>query len=288
MPLPRNRLLRQGNNIRGLAAQPARRRLAAKFEACYAGGMNRFADVLYDLKALLPRRWIRGLVRVRSSSAPDGYDTAPSGARVYRSHFNPDWVAEMGLPAPKIVIDAGCFDGGDTLHFMRAFPGGRVISLEADPHRAEIVRANLSGTPAEIIECAVQDRDGEINWFPALVDGAPKASGSIYRMTDRELAAHPEIRQDAEPSRKVAARSLSSLLTERGIAHVDILHMDIQGAEYSALKGLGAFRPAVVFLEVDAAYIGAPTRDEVHRLLRSMGYSLAAKFSKDRLYVHRR
>jgi FkbM family methyltransferase len=250
--------------------------------------MNRLADFLYDLKAVLPRKWIRGLVRVRSYSAPDGYDEAPNGARVYRSHFNPKWIGELGLPSPEVVIDAGCFDGGDTLHFLKAFPGARVISLEADPDRAEIVRANLAGTRAEIIECAVQDRDGDIDWFPALVNGKPKASGSIYRMTDRELAKHPEMQQAAEPSRKVAARSLSSLLTERGIARVDVLHMDIQGAEYAALEGLAAYRPALVFLEVDADYVGAPTRSKVHRLLRSMGYSLAAKFSKDRLYVHRR
>ena len=239
-------------------------------------------DVL-NIRSILPRRWIGGLYLVRSPPLPEKFCSAANGAEVYCSSFNPSWLSELNIK-PRVIIDVGSYDGGDALKLSKAFPEARIVTIEADPFRATIVRQNLAATDIEIVEAAVQDHEGLVEWFPALINGTPDASGSIFLMTEKEAAKRSHINQVHEPAR-VRGRRLSALIHELGIEGIDLLHMDIQGAEHAALLGLGEHRPRMIYLEVGAAYEGAPSTGEVHALLRRMGYRLAADFRTDRLYV---
>jgi predicted O-methyltransferase YrrM len=51
----------------------------------------------------------------------------------------------------RAILEIGTLAGYSTLWLARALPpGGRLVTLEADPHRAEVARANLDGI-AEVI-----------------------------------------------------------------------------------------------------------------------------------------
>ena len=202
------------------------------------------------------------------------------------SRFNIAWLAEYGIE-PSLIIDAGSYDGGDALRFATAFPQSRVIAIEADPDRFAMVHRTLQTTRIEVQNVAVNDRDGPVDWYPTQIDGQPSDQGSIYRQSEALDQAFPFVRQSRHPI-TVSGRRLDSLCRELAIGQVDLLHMDIQGAEHVALRGLGTMRPKMIFLETQndrKAWIGSATSAATRNLLRKIGYRMAADLRSDRLYV---
>jgi len=218
-----------------------------------------------------------------SPALSDGWFEGPNGQQLYHSRFNPIWLSELGID-PSVIVDAGSYDGGDAFRFSSHFPHARVITIEGEPLRYQIVNDVLRDTSVEVINGAVSDRDGEANWFTATADGKVDAQGSLYRQTDRMNRKHPHVRQAEEPIRVQTIR-LDTLSARLGADRIDLLHMDIQGGEYAALQGLGELRPAVIFLEVnDSGWIGGGTKSQIHDWLASREYQLAADLKGDRLY----
>ena len=66
-------------------------------------------------------------------------------------------------------------------------------------------------------------------------------------------------------------------------------HIDVEGAEYQVLMGMGSMRPKMIFVEASSngteLWIGAKSSRDVHRLISKYGYALAGDFTSDRLYV---
>ena len=219
---------------------------------------------------------------VRAPALAEGYFTTALGNTLAHSSFSIDWLAEAGVD-PTVIVDVGSFDGGDAYRFKTAFPEARVIAVEADPFRAGIVRNSLDGSGAEVLEYAVQQVDGPVAFYVATIAGEPSAQGSIFKLTEKEAAKRHSIQQ-SDVATTVQGRRIDSLVADLGITEVDLLHMDIQGAEYEALLGLGVIRPRVLFLEVDAQYEGVKPASALHALVADMGYWLAAELPGDRLY----
>ena len=93
-----------------------------------------------------------------------------------------------------------------------------------------------------------------------------------------------------KPARKVPASRLDTFCAAHGITEIDLLHMDVQGAEALVLDGMGDLRPTMIFLEIDevketSGYLGAtPMADLVSRLT-DKGYGAAWESEHDALYV---
>jgi FkbM family methyltransferase len=203
------------------------------------------------------------------------------------SSFNPAWLKEMGK-TPTTILELGSYDGGDGFRFRQCFPEARIISVEADPDRFRIVRDNLKNQRISAMNFAVCDVDGEIDWFSATIEGKARGQGSLFRHSDRYKRRFSFVSQSSEPV-KLAAKRLDTLCREQGIDYVDLLHMDIEGAEQLALLGLGEIRPDVIYLEMrDSFFVGAGSKKETHALLRQLGYVLVVNFWADRMYRHSR
>ena len=86
---------------------------------------------------------------------------------------------------------------------------------------------------------------------------------------------------------KVKTMRLDTFCEVHKTGAIDVLHMDIQGAEGFAIKGLGRLRPRMIFLEVDETthYDGAMPLPELRALLEGMGYSKVWESAHDALYV---
>jgi FkbM family methyltransferase len=223
------------------------------------------------------------LLLVHSPPHVDSWFDGPNGERLYGSSFNPSWFAELRID-PEIIVDVGSYDGGDACRFRLAFPHARVVTVEADPDRATLVRSALAGTGIEVVECAVVEEDRVVEFFPTTIEGKRSSQGSLFRFTAKSAKQLTHIHQEEEPIR-LPGRSLQSLSAELGLRKISLLHMDIQGAEYGALVGLGPLRPKLIYLEVGAHYTGIKGPKDVDRKLTDMGYRLAADLINDRLYI---
>ncbi len=124
--------------------------------------------------------------------------------------------------ANPVILDCGANIGISTLHYKRCFPRARIVAFEPDPQFAPLLRRNLQRNEAEdveVVEAAVWVKEGEARWIKQGIDGSKLARG-------RESAAET-----------VAVRTVD--LASYMAGEVDLIKMDIEGAEYEVVAALG-------------------------------------------------
>jgi len=131
-------------------------------------------------------------------------------------------------PAPgDVVIDVGAGVGDSTLLFSKLVgEEGRVIAIEAHPRSYDaLVRLrDLNGlTNVTPLHVAVAELDGEV------------------AITDHEDFTLNTVVDSAEEAPRVAvpARRLDHIARDLGLGTIDLLKMNIEGAERAALEGMG-------------------------------------------------
>ena len=216
------------------------------------------------------------------------YDTEIEGMPIRLSHsgFNIKWLDQLNI-VPKVVLELGSFDGGDALRFARAFPNARIITVEADPVRVKVVIKNLAHTHAEVVNNAVCLKDGPIDWYTSKIDGKVDGQGSLYQHSDEYKEKFPHIEQTTE-SETVDGLRFDRVCELNNIDEIDFMHMDIEGAEFDALLSMGSNRPKLIFMEMLPNYFEKVKGVKaIEKLLVSFGYTLVARLSQDRLYIHK-
>jgi FkbM family methyltransferase len=141
-----------------------------------------------------------------------------------------------------IIFDVGSRDCIQSIEFYNSFPNAKIFAFECNPNTVPICRKNIENYKDRItlIEGAVCDYNGEIKFYPinqqktitSWSDGNPGAS-SLFKsngMYTLETYVQDEI--------YVKCHTLDSILVKYNIPRVDIIWMDLQGAELLALKGL--------------------------------------------------
>jgi FkbM family methyltransferase len=125
---------------------------------------------------------------------------------------------------------------------------------------------------------AVNDFDGEVDFFkvdPLLTetphsDGNPGASSLFQANSAYRLKKYIQIMV------KVPCRTLDSVCNELGIGSVDLIWIDLQGAELKALKGFGKRLSDTRYIHVELTYkeiyVGQPLFWEVDDFLKSQGF----------------
>lgn len=160
--------------------------------------------------------------------------------------FVDDGYARLGLPSSaEVVLDLGCNIGAASVWFKRRYPEARVISVEADPRIAEIARRNTQRLPGiEVENYAVAGETGTSTF--SRQPGASWASGLPGATWASGLDGGGE-------TITVPALSLLAMRDRFDVAQVDVLKIDVEGAEHdafgdpSALQGVevivGEFHP---------------------------------------------
>jgi FkbM family methyltransferase len=132
------------------------------------------------------------------------------------------------------VVDVGANWGYFSLvaaHLVGA--GGRVVSVEADPRACRTLRSNVARNRLDevvtVLDMAASDRRHAVQ----LREYAPGASASgNYGLTSTTTVV------EGGRQFEVSGRQLDEALDESGVDRVDLLKMDIEGAESAALAGL--------------------------------------------------
>jgi FkbM family methyltransferase len=177
------------------------------------------------------------------------------------------WFRHYRPLAGDAIIDAGAGIGEDAIVFSRAVtPSGRVIALEpsARVFRCLQKTVRLSElTNVVLRRCALHSRDSELK----ISSDSHYAAGTVL---------------DPAGGEGVPARSLDSLCEELGLERIDLLKMNIEGAEADALDGMVAswqvVRNVVISCHDFLADRGASpkfrTRSRVVALLEARGFRI--------------
>ena len=132
---------------------------------------------------------------------------------------------EIDLPQPpRVILDAGANIGMASIFFARRYPQARIIAVEAEQSNFEILVRNVAPYPQVTpIRAALWNRDTEIRLrYPYAKSGAVDKSAFLVEETS-----------DGTPVRAV---TLSSLLAELKIDVLDLVKIDIEGAEFELFE----------------------------------------------------
>jgi len=142
----------------------------------------------------------------------------------------------------NVILDIGARDLTESIFLSENYPNSKVISFECNPQTLPICREKSKNYPnIELIDKAVNEYDGTCKFYPinplktktTWEDGNPGAS-SLFIANDNypfEKYVQDEIEVDCV--------RIDTILKERNIDKVDIIWMDLQGAELIALKSIG-------------------------------------------------
>lgn len=127
-----------------------------------------------------------------------------------------------------IILDVGAGGGTQVCTFSAMVgPAGKVISIEADPAAVRRLKkqvADLQYNNVHILEIAVGDTEEIVNL--SVLEGGHVGNSIVATVGASEVA--------------IRCRPLRDVLAEFAIPEIAFMKMNIEGAEYKALQGLGS------------------------------------------------
>jgi len=157
-----------------------------------------------------------------------GFDVAycdeASLDHLYREIFARQYYYFKAKTDQPLILDCGANIGIATLYYKWLYPQSRVHAFEPGPEAFAVLEKNIARnglTEVTAHNCALWDEDGEIDFFTDTADpGALLMSADISRL--------------AGPAIRVPSRRLSEFIQAR----IDLLKVDVEGAEHRILSDL--------------------------------------------------
>jgi FkbM family methyltransferase len=123
---------------------------------------------------------------------------------------------------PRTIVDAGANIGLASILFANRYPGARIVAIEPEAANFALLQANVAPYPAIIpVQAALWCTDGEID----LLD--PGLGHWGYMIDPPESPEHGP----ARVCHRVRALTVERVIDEFGLGRLDLLKVDIEGAE---------------------------------------------------------
>lgn len=156
----------------------------------------------------------------------------------------------------KLAYDVGVYDGADTAHYLSL--GYRVIGIEASPDLCKDLQQkfakDIEAGRYTLLNVAIGENAGVL---PFWLSENPQWNSFDYAAATRDGKTATQI--------SVPARTISDIFNEHGVP--EFLKVDIEGADYICLRGMGNVCPTYVSFEA-----GKEGCDEMLLELAGRGY----------------
>lgn len=182
------------------------------------------------------------------------------------------WLLERLRPLrPKVVFDVGANVGDWSVHAAVAFPEATIHAFEPVPDTYSALARSATSLSGRIVAnpFGLADKDGAIPLTVMADDSTLSSIVALHEGQGRQV--------------DCAMRAGDAYMAEHGIDRIDLLKIDVEGAEHLVLQGfaraLAEGRIGVIQFEYGQANI--VTRfllRDFHLLLESHGYSVGKLF----------
>jgi FkbM family methyltransferase len=184
--------------------------------------------------------------------------------------WNSDDDQQRLIPDARVIFDVGANVGQTARSYRELFPSAEIWSFEPFPESYEALRRSLADGRFHAVPLALSD---EI--ITATFNlGAGSVTNSLLR---RET--------DSGETIQIQTDTVDNFCSEHGISAIDILKVDVEGAENRVFKGAqtmfsqGAIRSVFVEVYFDPVYEGMPLMWDLHAQLQEAGFCLHGLYS---------
>lgn len=150
---------------------------------------------------------------------------------------------------PRVIIDAGANIGLTSVYYASCYPECRILAIEPERSNFGLLSRNVALYPNVIpIHAALASEPGRV-----VIDDPDQGAWSF-----RTRSA-----QHADPgSQRVDAVTIGQLMDEHGIERIDLLKMDIEGAEMDVMRHASAWidRVDAMVIELHERFMRGCTR----------------------------
>jgi len=181
------------------------------------------------------------------------------------------WFSPAGLNDASIVYSLGV---GDEINFDLALIrdyGVEVYAFDPTPNSVDMLDRKQLPRRFHFHPWAVTAADGTLKFYPRLKKDGTK-SDVMFTMIPEE--------QTSDDVIEVPAYALSTIVEKLGHQRIDLLKMDIEGAEYEVLEGLleSPVLPTQLLVEFHHRFVenGLDRTYEIIARLRDAGYRIFA------------
>ena len=188
---------------------------------------------------------------------------------IYARHH---YYVELKKLRPRI-IDAGAHVGLATGYFKWLYPEAEIVAIEPNPRLVPILRRNMEVNQwraVEVEEVALAKERGQVPFYFDKSKARWYATGGLYKGAWNGKQESWMI--------LVPGRSLTDYLTEP----VDLLKLDIEGAESTVLRATGDKLQAVKHIIMECHPTLNNSLDENRQLLEKQGFEVRVLGDKKR------
>lgn len=174
----------------------------------------------------------------------------------------------------ETVLDVGANIGFVTHQFRKMFPAAKIYAFEPNPNVFEVLAASYQADKSvQVLNCGVGDVECRLSFNV----NANTGTSSFLKAT--EYHHKHQARKLLDPI-DVEVLTLNGFTASKGLLHIDILKLDIEGYELKALQGASRLLKQhaidAIYTEVSLVpqYVGQPLFHEISSYLEGYGYYL--------------
>lgn len=157
------------------------------------------------------------------------------------SSITKEFIRQLVSSPNPTILEIGCHHGDHTLWFLDIFDSPRIFCFEPDPRAALRFRQKIGHRPEiNFYEYAISNKNGEATFYMSsgrkseIMPESWDFSGSI-RKPKNHLIVHPWCK--FEKNIIVQTKTLDLWCREQGVDRIDLIWMDVQGAESNVIWG---------------------------------------------------
>jgi len=136
------------------------------------------------------------------------------------------------IPDDAVIIDAGAFNGNDSLDFLNYFPLATIHAFEPVPHIYKTLKENTSNFPnIHTYDLALDDAIGEKKIY--ISHGYSVQSSSLLKPKEH-LTVFPACTFDTEAI--VKTTTINQFVEDFKVDRIDFMWLDLQGNEHKVLQ----------------------------------------------------
>ena len=203
---------------------------------------------------------------------------------------------EPELELPKLfrgsqkltIFDIGACEGEDSIRYGRLFPHCQVYTFEPLPENQALVLENFKRyqvSNARLMPMALSDKSGIVQFHVS--SGTPPSQflGEKWNYGNKSSSLLPPTDKDPmfgwiefKKTIDVQCETLDEVCRKNSIAHIDFIHMDVQGAEALVLQGASQMLKHITALWLEVSdcqlYTGQMLRPGIEKIMRDAGFVL--------------